>query len=68
LISKEKYGATSGPDFMNGGEARFVPTRPWLWTFSSPLLSFITLMVGIGLMMLLAKRAPEDVEVSPPSR
>jgi hypothetical protein len=68
MISKEKYGATSGPNFRNDGEAMFVPTRLWLWVFSSPFLSFFTMMAGMGLIMLIARHAPKDVESSPPTR
>ena len=49
LVSKEKYSPPSlYSSLPERGERAEVPTAPWLWTFTSPILSWIAAICGMG--------------------
>lgn len=69
VVLIENYSATgrSYSSFPEEGHSYLVPTPVWLWSFTSPLYSWLTAVIGLGLFTLNDKlmrkptRAPAPV-------
>jgi|SRR5579872_5518960 len=57
LIFTGKYSPESYSAVQGEGRAVVVPTRPWLWVFAHPGISWIVLIVG-GVIMIFVDRKP----------
>jgi hypothetical protein len=65
--SKESYEANSYDGFPNEGESVAVPTKWWLWTFSSLFLSWALMALGMLFLMGVltdAKKQPKTPAMS----
>ena len=60
LITRQSYLPASYSSFPEG-ERRVVPTRPWLWVFSSKDISFAVMLLGTGVLMVLDRKAKRRV-------
>ncbi len=52
LLKKESYSPANYSSFPEPAEAYFVPTKPWLWIFSHPFLSWGTAACGMILLII----------------
>jgi hypothetical protein len=52
LLNQENYSPATYSNFPESGEAYFIPTKPWLWVFSHPFLSWGTAVCGITLLIV----------------
>ena len=52
LLKKENYPPANYSSFPKATEAYYVPTKPWLWVFSHPFLSWGTAVSGIILLAI----------------
>jgi len=55
LLSQDSYAPQSYADFPTPGRSAVVPTRWWLWLFSSPFYSWATGATGMILLILIDK-------------
>ena len=61
LVTRQSYSPASYLSFPEQGERRVVPTRPWLWLFSSPIISFTVGALGMGVLGFLERKAKRRV-------
>jgi hypothetical protein len=61
LLASETYAdhGQSYSSFPSEGGAYLVPTRLWLWTFTSPIYSWLVLAIGFGLFAIQDKLQPK---------
>ena len=67
LLSAKHYPLGSYDSFPEQGISHTVPTPLWLWTFTSPLYSWLAAMFGMLLLFLNDKIAPKSKEAAPES-
>lgn len=56
LISSEPYG-NYPPEI---GQTKFVPTRPWLWVFTSPFYSWLSIAAGLIILIFFDRTRPAN--------
>lgn len=61
LITRLSYSPASYSSFPDQGERRLIPTRPWLWVFSSPFISWAVGALGMVVLIVLERKAKRRV-------
>jgi len=56
LLTTETYAPRSYSSFPESAESHVVPTKPWLWSFSHPFLSWGVGMLGMAVLVVVSKK------------